>query len=240
MKKRLFLIIIMCCLFLSGCTASNNVEYYQKVSKIIVNTLTDPNVDLSDVNKKDIDVVKDTLSKITHKNQEINISELIEKDTEHKVTEPNTKEIYHKDGNCYIKYDDLKINVYDEENFEIDPFQRIICDGYYVTVYQSDFFPNYEKAISNPLYSYLYKGFINTNNDYKFIYKSTYDGSYLNININADKKINKINIIFNENYNNIEFDDAINSSIGLYLPFIIMLALTILILLVLLKKKNKI
>lgn len=237
MKK--IITIIICCFIICGCSNNKN-EYYKQVSEILVNTLNGTTNNLNDVDKKDRDVVNNYISQITHVNQEVNVSDMLIKDNEHKTTESNTKDIYYKNNNCYIKYDKLKINTYDYDNYEMEPYQRLVCDGYYIVVYQSDFYPNYEKSKTNPIYNYLYKGSIKNGIDHQYIYKSTYDGSYLNVKINADDKINNIDLVFNENYNDVVFDESISSSNFVYLPFIIMAVLIILVIVILLKNKKKI
>ena len=139
-----------------------------------------PEYCLNDIDRKDRDVVNNYISQITHVNQEVNVSDMLIKDNEHKTTESNTKDIYYKNNNCYIKYDKLKINTYDYDNYEMEPYQRLVCDGYYIVVYQSDFYPNYEKSKTNPIYVY-----------------ETIDGYIENLKLSADltKTLKKVLLI---------------------------------------------
>jgi hypothetical protein len=104
------------------------------------------------------------------------------------VNESNSKEIFKENNECYVYYKDLDFYEYtnDTNHYELEPHKRLVCDGYYTVLYASDFYPEYELTKVSPLHHYAYIDFNEYNDGYNYIYKSTYDGSYLIVDINTD------------------------------------------------------
>ena len=202
MKKRNIILIIISVVFalVIGLNAfiNKDKDYYSNVANIVVGFFSSSNYDKSIVKKQDLAAVENVLSKFTHQNEVIDLSEYIIQKKEYFTTQHNTSGVYQKDGKCFIKYDDLDFDEpVDEMNYEMEPYKKVICENYYTVLYESMFFPNYELTKKNPKYDYHFEDEIETDLGRDFIYYSSYDGSRLKISMILEKKtIKKINLEF--------------------------------------------
>lgn len=201
MKK--VLMILLTILLLTGCNKDD--EYYKKVSDTVVSFYRSSNYKRSDFSSKDANALDKYLSNLTHKNQEIDITKYVNESIV-ETTKSNTRGIYTKGNNWFIKYDDLKF----VSNNDIEPYAVINCNGKTFTLSSSMFYPDYSETKSNRLYSYVYVGEKIEDDSRKYAYRSSYDGSGLIVNLELNgNDISNINTNF-ENVNN--FVSTNNSS----------------------------
>lgn len=236
MKKIICLFAVL--LLLSGCT-KKDVYYYKDMSQTVLGLFRNLDYKESDYSKKENEAIQKVISELTHENQIINVSDFIIKSNEYKVSEQNTKEIFKENDTCYIYYHDLDYIEYaqNEAHYELEPHKRLVCDGYYTILYESDFFPPYQLTQNDPLYDFIYIDYTETENGYTYIYKSSYDGSYMLVDINTkDMEINLLNKI-NEEDIVIEQNDS--NPITLIIVTIIVVALATFVLIKLNQKKKE-
>lgn len=198
MKKIISLFIVL--MLLSGCTKKDAL-YYKDMSQTIISLFRNLHYKESDYSKKENEAIQKIVSELNHENHKINVSDFIIKTQEYKVNETNSKEIFKENNECYIYYHNLGYDEYSnhEDHYELEPHKKLICDGYYTILYESDFFPKYYLTQQDPLHNYAYIDYNETQNGYSYIYKSTYDGSYLVVDINVDDmEINLLNKITEE------------------------------------------
>lgn len=193
MKKIISLFVLL--ILLSGCSKKDAL-YYQDMADVVISLFQDVNYDKSDFSRKENEAIEKVVSELTHENHKINVSDFIEKTQMYVVNEKNSEEIFKENGECFIYYKDLGYYEYttDENHYELEPHKRLVCDGYYTVLYASDFYPEYELTKVSPLHHYAYINFNEYKDGYNYIYKSTYDGSYLVIDINTEEmEINLLN-----------------------------------------------
>lgn len=193
MKKIICLFMIL--LLLSGC-GKKDVYYYREMSETVLGLFQNINYKESKYSKKENEAIQKIVSELTHEGQKINVSKFIEKTNEYKTYEQNSKEIFMENDECYIYYQDLDYEGYEknEAHYEMEPHKRLVCNGYYTILYESDFFPKYHLTQKDPLYNFAYIDYNETEKGYSYIYKSTYDGSYMIVDINTDDmEINLLN-----------------------------------------------
>lgn len=217
MKK---ILIILCLFLLVGCNNTNNSEYYRKVSDTIVSFYKDSKYNKDDFRKDDINSIDKYLNKLTHENEEINITNYIN-DSTTVTSEKDTDGIYEKNNNWYIKYKDLDfIN-----SSDIEPYAVINCNGKTFTLFKSLFYPSYEETKNNKVYSYVYVGSKTLSNNRKYAYRSSYDGSGLIVNIDIDS--NKI-INIDTNFENVnDFNSNNNSNNGLLIRVVMIIIILV-------------
>lgn len=185
-------IIFIGILLLTGCTMIKDQQYYKEIANTVISLFRNINYDDSEFTREENNAINKIISELTHKDQEVNVSDFIIKNSEYYVNEKNTEGIYKKGNECFISYDDLNLKSYEENNehYELEPHKRVVCDGYYTVLYLSDFYPEYEETQKNPLHNYSYLKGYKTETGYNYVYKSTYDGSYLTVVIDLDDGTN--------------------------------------------------
>lgn len=201
MKKSIKIIIVMIIAILaSGCTIKNQ-KYYDSLATIIIAFYKTDIYDVKKIDKNDMAIVSEYLSQLTHKDQKINVSDFINKDWP--SIEENSKEIYVEDGICYMQYSSLKEKFDDfyleNDQSVIDAFYTVTCNGYYATLSESDFYPDYESTKKNPEHNYILLDKYKENDSYIYIYRSTYDGIGLKLKLEVENK--KLINIITENVN---------------------------------------
>lgn len=222
MKKIICLFTIL--ILLSGCT-TKDAYYYKDMSQTVLSLFQDLNYNEKDYSNEENKAIQKIISELTHENQKINVSDFIIESQEYKVNESNSSEIFIEDGECYIYYEDLDYEEYSnhEDHYELEPHKRLVCNGYYTVLYSSDFYPDYELTKQNPTHHYAYIDFNETNNGYSYIYKSTYDGSYLVVDINT--KDFDIDLLDNVREEEIIIEEKESSIFPLIITIIIFAAL---------------
>ena len=192
MKKIIIFCISAVLLIIVGINAfkENNEKYYESIANLVVGFYKSDKYDESEIKDSDIKTIEKYLSKLTHKNQEIDLSEYIEKSTVYYTTEHNTHGVYTKDGKCFIEYEDLGFTEAKVEQMEhIEPYKKVVCENYFVDIYASYFYPSYEVTKKDPKYNYFYDSMTKNDNEYVYKYISTYDGSGLLVKISLDGKV---------------------------------------------------
>ena len=199
MKK---ILISICALFIVVIGINQLVqskkEYYRFLADTIVGFYRDSSYDEKKIKKQDKDALITYLSKLTHKDEIIDLSEYIVKEKAYYVTSHNTSGVYKKDGKCYIEYEDLDFDKPVEEiNYEMEPYKKVVCDNYFTVLYKSMFYPEYKVTKKDPKYDYVYNSEKKIENGYEFVYYSTYDGSGLKLNLMFEgNKLSEINTEF--------------------------------------------
>lgn len=185
MKKILGILVIL--FLVTGCKAKKDIYYYKDMSNTIISLFKDINYDKSSYSKEENDAINKIVSELTHENHKINVSNFIEKSEEYKVYESNSPEIIKENNECYIYYKDLGYEQYEknENHYEMEAHKRLVCDGYYTILYSSYFYPKYELTQNNPEHDYIFLDFNETKNGYNYVYKSSYNGEYLVVDINT-------------------------------------------------------
>lgn len=239
-KLKRFVIALFLMLLATGCTLIKDQQYYKKIANTVISLFRDINYDESEFSSEENRAISKIVSELTHENQIVNVSDFIVKSSEYAIIESNTKGIRKENGKCYISYKDLELDSYksDNDNYELEPHKRVVCDGYYTVVYRSDFYPSYEETQNNPLHSYSYFKGYETDNGYNFIYKSTYDGSYLTVDIDLENEM-KISLSREEyNEKDLNINDE-NGSDGLIVTFLVVVFIICICLFVPILLKNK-
>lgn len=180
--KYIIILLAMIALIVGLKIINNNQDYYLNVSNEVIKLFRSSNYDTKIIKKKDREAVNKYLSTLTHSNQVIDLTEYINKNNDYYTIDKNTKGVYIENGKCYIKYQDLNIaNVFDEFNYDGEPYQRVICNNYFTYIYLSYFYPDYEDTKKNPKYDYVFNKEEKMSYGYLFTYRSTYDGTLLKI-----------------------------------------------------------
>lgn len=195
--KKVILLGFLITIFLTGCQ-SKNFKYYKNVSDTVISFYNNNEYDKEKFYEEDLSAINAFLSELTHKDQIVNISDYITKSQEYYTSESNTDGVWIDGNTCYIKYNELGLFSTGEEvendSYEIELNKRIVCNNYYTILYESNFYPNYNVTKLNPRYNYIYLDGNKLKKGYEFIYRSTYDGTGMKVNIVIeDKKIVKIN-----------------------------------------------
>lgn len=175
----------------------SNEEYYLHVADTVVSMYSTNKYDRTSIKKRDYDAFDKFLSTLTHINEEICVSDYIIKKPAYRTGEKNSKIIYKKDNKCYVLYEDLSLAYKDvNDDIEIEPYDKLICDGYVVYLYKSMFMPAYEDTLNNPKYNYFLEDYLKTDTGYEYNYVSSYDGSKIKVilEINNVNKITKIKV----------------------------------------------
>ncbi|MBE6147890.1 MAG: hypothetical protein E7167_00045 [Firmicutes bacterium] len=200
MKKKVFIIIGTVFILVIGLNMilNRNNDYYRNVADLSVGLFKNKNYDRQLIKSKDLQAIEDFLSMLTHENQVIDLSEYIVKEKEYYTSSHNTNGVYKKDGKCFIDYKKLEFDKPIEEiNYEMEPHKMVVCDNYYVVLYESMFFPDYSVTQSNPIFDYHFEEEIKNEKGYDFIYYSSYDSSRLKLSFLIENKtIKKIDIKF--------------------------------------------
>lgn len=219
MKKSLILLIVMS--LLTGCGITKNDEYYKNVSDTVVSFYRNSNYKKSDFSSNDADVIEKYLSTLTHKNQEIDITEYVNESTT-KTLENDTKGVYKKNNKWFIKYNDLKFVT----DSDIDTYAVVNCNSKTFTLFSSLFYPKYEETKNNRVYNYVYLGSQIEKNTKKYAYRSSYDGSSLIVTLELkNKDIVNINTSY-ENVKNFVSSNNLNNGSNA-LRFIIIIFIVI-------------
>lgn len=236
MKKIICLSMIL--LLLSGC-GKKDVYYYKEMSETVLGLFQNIEYKEKDYSKKENEAIQKIVSELTHEGQKINVSKFIEKTNEYKTYEQNSKEIFIENDECYIYYQDLDYEGYEknEAHYEMEPHKRLVCNGYYTILYESDFFPKYHLTQKDPLYNFAYIDYNETEKGYSYIYKSTYDGSYMIVDINTDDM--EINLLRNVSEEEIVIEHEDSNPIVLIIIIIIVVASSVFALIKLNQKKKK-
>ena len=194
--KKIIILSLTIIFLLTGCTAKN-LKYYKTVSNTVISFYNSSDYDNEKYAKEDVPAIETYLSKLTHINQEVNISDYIVKTDKYYTDEANTEGVWTKDDSCYIKYNDLgfaSINIdVETDTYEMEPYKRVVCNNYYTILYESSFFPDYETTKANLRNNYIYLDGYKTKEGYEFIYRSTYDGTGMKVTFTLkDKTITSI------------------------------------------------
>lgn len=191
-KKLIIVLVLLLCFLIFAHIFESKDTYYQNIADVIVSLYRSSNYDKKKVKKRDISVIEEYLSHLTHINEEVLLDDFIIRDKDNYVNKPNSKEIYMKNGSCYIKYEDLEFDKFKDIDHGPEPYKELICNKYSVIVYKSMLFDDYENIIVNPRYDYIYDRFVKDGNNRVYYYQSSYDGTYLKITLKIDKKLIKI------------------------------------------------
>ena len=97
-----------------------------------------------------------------------------------------------RNNKWYIKYNDLNFI----DDFDIEPYAIINCDGKTFTLFSSSFYPDYETTTNDDVYNYVYIGSQIDQNVKKYAYRSSYDGSGLIVTLKLNNNIEKISTSF--------------------------------------------
>ncbi len=238
-KNIIFVLLII--LLTSGCTLIKDQQYYKEIANKVITLFKNVNYDDKGLTSEEKIAMDRVVSEITHEDQLINVSDFIVKKDEFKVSEGNSKEIHVEDGICYTYYDKLDIESYKTENehYELEPHKRLVCDGYYTVLYESDFYPSLEDTKNNPLHNYAYVKGYKTDVGYNFIYRSTYNGSYLTVSFDLEDDM-YIGLSHDDvDLDNLNIDEGKDSSELLAIMVVIVLVIIIALLIPLLLKKKK-
>ena len=221
MKKIICLFTIL--LLLSGCTKKDSY-YYKEMSDTVLGLFQNIDYKERDYSRKENEAIQKVISELTHENHKINVSKFINKTSEYKVYEQNSQEIFKENDECFVYYHDLDYIEYaqNEAHYELEPHKRLVCDGYYTILYESDFFPQYHLTQNDPLYHFAYIDYTETENGYSYIYKSTYDGSYMVVDINIDDM--DINLLRNVQEEDITIEHKDSNPITLIIVTIIVVS----------------
>ena len=206
MKKKYLMpsiiLVIMIMLITINKIKTNSKDYYRIVADTIVGFYRDDGYDHKKIKKEDISVIENYLSHLTHNNEEISLEDYMIKNNNYYTTNRNSDGVYLKDGKCYIKYQDIGFDKYQSENIEIEPHRDVFCNNYRITLYLSDFYPDYNDTKTNPRYNYIFIKEDKNMNTYTYWYQSAYDGTYLKVMVIVNNK--KIfNIKTEEVYNEV-------------------------------------
>lgn len=222
MKK---LIIILLLMSLCGC--ERKVENLKEVSDIVVSLFNSSSYDKDGLTNFQVKLIDNYIGDLT--NPEINVTKYMIKDDFYKTTKKNTTGIYKKKNECYIRYNDIEFLEPFDHNTE--KMSVVVCNGYNVELLYDSVKPiiiDYD----NPVYNYRFLGYFN-DNGYHFAYRSYYDGSGLVVSIS-----DKVSIEFTS-VDSLKLKTITKNSYNKYIFSIV--AITILIVvLILLKKKNDI
>lgn len=187
-------------LLTAGCVKRNGA-YYEHVADVIVSFYKDSSYDVDEIHRDDLEAINSYLSTLTHINQTVNVSEFIDRSLP--SSESNSSEITMKDGICYMDYQIIKSHFddfYAEDPHSVtEAYYTVTCDGYYATMYESDFYPDYDITVSDETHNYVLLNSSKTDSGYSYVYRSTYNGIGLKVNLELKKK--KIVKIFTENVN---------------------------------------
>ncbi|MBQ6841227.1 MAG: hypothetical protein IJO63_03840 [Bacilli bacterium] len=190
--KKVVIIIATIFLIVIGANYLMNKDdnYYDSIADLVLSFYRTSTYDKSLFKDSDIDAIETYLSKLTHKNEVIDLSEYIEKSPAYQTDSPNSNGVYTKDGKCYIEYEDLDFDKPVEEvNYDMEPFKKVVCNNYFTDLYESQFYPAYEVTKKDPKYDYTFKNVEQTDTGYSYNYVSTYDGSGLVIKLVISDKI---------------------------------------------------
>lgn len=186
-KLILVLLIISIVFIIVGSITGDKYEYYRNVSDIVVGFYKSAQYDEESIKNKDKEAVETYLSTLTHKNEEICISDYVAKKKENKTNEKNSKNIYIKNNKCYIKYDSLNISKTSESDYEeMENYDVLVCNGYRVILYKSMFNDDYKNTIKNPKYNYVFYDYEKYDNKYVYKYTSSYDGTSIKVILNMN------------------------------------------------------
>lgn len=182
MKKSIKIVLVLLILSILFIIVANSIsskdDYYRHVSDTVIGFYRSANYDKDTIKDKDKEALDNYLKTLTHIDEEICVSDYVIKKDEYKTYDKNSKNIYLKDGKCYIKYSSLNIARSNKSNFEeMESYDSLVCNGYVVVLYKSMFNDNYKDTIHNPKYDYVFDSFIKTDNTYIYKYKSSYDGT---------------------------------------------------------------
>lgn len=195
--KKLILLGFIITILLTGCQVKN-FKYYKNISDKVISFYNTDEYNKEKIFEEDFPAINTFLSELTHKDQIVNISDYITKSQEYYTSESNTNGVWVDDDTCYIKYNELGLfntgEDIESDTYEIELNKRIVCNNYYTILYESYFYPNYNVTKSNPRYNYIYLDGNTLDTGYEFIYRSSYDGTGMKVNIVLkDKKIIDIN-----------------------------------------------
>lgn len=189
--KKIIILSLTIIFLLTGCT-TKNFKYYKNVSDTVISFYNSSNYDNKEYAKEDLPAIETYLSKLTHENQEVNISDYIVKSDEYYTEEANTEGVWIKDDKCYIKYEDLGFSTASTEtestNYEMEPYKRLVCNNYFTILYESSFYPDYLTTTSNLRNNYIYLDGYKIKEGYEFIYRSAYDGTGMKVTLNLKNK----------------------------------------------------
>jgi len=230
--KKILIIFALSLLFLTGC-ASKELKRYERISNIIIGLYRSDVYDAADLDSDEVELIENHLSELKRDNPIVSIERLINRSSETRVNEPNSPEIIVKDGRCYVNFAELQFPVYDPLDYAMEPGIELICNGYSVYIYESDFGQPYNEIIRNPLFDYNYYGYKKVEEGYKFMYTSNYDGTGLSVYvITDDKKVVDIEVVF-------ERVERSSNPLWWIIPISIIVLLSIGVVLFLMKRKSK-
>ncbi len=201
MKK---ILIILSILLLTGCGIKKDDKYFQKFAETYMGLYQDSTYNQSLFDKNEQNLLDKRIYDLNNNNQELNLSDLIYYLDSYKTNAPNSREVYLKDGICFIKTSDINLEVSDV-NFNFEDSAVYVCNGYNVTVTTSDLPQSYDDLKKDPIRKYRYFGSKKENNVYTFAFRSYYQHSHnILLKLTVEKKEIK-NIIIEENTNIDEF-----------------------------------
>ena len=182
MKK--VVLILIAILLLTGCTVKNET-YYENIANTVIGFFNNPEYDENKIADNDRDAVKKYWRTITHEGQIIDLNEYIYENLT--SNEP--------EGECSIDYETLKVKFKESEDKydALNPMYSTTCNGHYAIIYKTDVYPDYEYTKTNPVHNYILLSKHTKDNVKSYVYKSSYNGIGLKLNLHlSGKQITKI------------------------------------------------
>lgn len=192
MKLKKIFVILIVLLSMCGCSSKLS-DSTNKLSEKILELHNSSNIDTSDLNDYEKEVLNKFLDNEKEDNKIINISEVLTFSGESYTTNPNTYGVYSKDNNYYIKYSDIKWVWVNNSYIAV-----IDIDGQEDALEKTNVPILYKDTHDNDRYVYMHVKTNVSKNKIDYVYKSLKDDSNLIIRYSVNgKKINNISLLYN-------------------------------------------
>ena len=198
MKKLIYLLVLS--VLITGCFKKSEEEYLQKVADIIISFNESENYNKKEIKKQDRAIVENYLTSLKQMDQKINISKFINNNDMFREDSPNSEGVYIENDICYINRNNINFEISNQYGPN-ESTQHLVCNGYYVDIYESDIEINYEEYKKTRKHGYRNLGYNQINNGYIFGYRSFYDGTTTTIEISMNNDtIKSIKVKENQNF----------------------------------------
>ena len=190
MKKLLMFIFTV--LLLSGCTIGN-ASYYDKVAETVISLYRIDVYDKKNIRDEDVNAIDVYLSQITHVNQAVDLTDFLDK--ARPTNDKDSSTVFVRGDRCYIAYADVKAafdKIYANPDAHDEISYTVSCNGYYATLYETDFYPDYSVTQNDPVHDYILLKTYEENGNRIYIYRSTYNGVGLKLTLYISDHIYKI------------------------------------------------